>query len=254
MAVGDEMAWYESIQSHIEVKKIMPQYYGEISSNTFSIELCSGSSLQDMLVYDNIRPDCWKFIIDAVLGQHQASFYKTRTAIHDPHYMFFFNIKRRLSSITTLSAEENRLILQFLQESYTLLEAWNESELSVIHGDFHFGNIIYDATCNKVKAIDPRGRWDNVQTTAGYVSYDMAKFYQSFYAKYAWIVSNETPNEKLRAHIIEYADQWLNAEQAIFIKRYSILLLLSAVPLHSEDQGRQARMIKTGLQLIQEFK
>lgn len=247
---SNEVSWYKAVQSDNKVKSIIPQFLGEESNGSFNIELCSGNSLQDMLVYDNIRPDCWSFIIKTVVEAYSNTFNSViEEPKFDPHHMFFWNIEKRLKKLGVFSGD----IRHFVEESYGMLPQLAES--SVIHGDFHFGNILYDASCNKVKLIDPRGEWCGIQTTTGNILYDLAKFYQSFYAKYAWIVSDEPVNEKMRQELIYITDLQLNSPKiATVAKRYSIILLMSAIPLHYDNPVRQRLMMDTAIELIGTYK
>lgn len=249
----NEVSWYKAIQDMYEVRNAVPQFLGTNDNGSFNLELCSGSTLQDMVVYDNIRHDCWPFIINSVVDTYMKAFSGRETFEHtiDPHYMFRWNIMRRFDKIENLPFEA----YVFLNESFDLFQTAKITEDDVIHGDFHFGNVIYDASCNKVKLIDPRGEWAGVQTTKGNMLYDIAKFYQSIFAKYAWVVADEPVNEELRKVLIKAIDEAFPFPDYTLhlAKRYSVLLQLSAIPLHYDNPKRQQRMLNTSLELIAEM-
>ena len=61
---------------------------------------------------------------------------------------------------------------------------------SLIHGDFHFGNILFDFGSGHVKLIDPRGEFGksgNADSIGCYgdAHYDLAKFLHGFHGGYA---------------------------------------------------------------------
>lgn len=249
----NEVSWYKAIQDMYEVRNAVPQFLGTNDNGSFNLELCSGSTLQDMVVYDDIRHDCWPFIINSVVDTYMKAFSGRETFEHtiDPHYMFRWNIMRRFDKIENLPFEA----YVFLNESFDLFQTAKITEDDVIHGDFHFGNVIYDASCNKVKLIDPRGEWAGVQTTKGNMLYDIAKFYQSIFAKYAWVVADEPVDEELRKVLIKAIDEAFPFPDYTLhlAKRYSVLLQLSAIPLHYDNPKRQQRMLNTSLELIAEM-
>lgn len=247
----NEVSWYKAVQNDYAVRNITPQYLGENEDGTFNLELCSGNTLQDMVVYDNVRADCWDFIIKTVVSAYKSAFNKPcEDQSFDPHHMFRWNVMKRFNKIPNLPYEA----YEFLNDTYELLENYTLTEYSIIHGDFHFGNILYDASCNKVKVIDPRGEWNGIKTTAGNTLYDFAKFYQSIYAEYAWIVADEPTNAQLRTDLLKSMDEAFGDIALLsMVKRYAILLQLSAIPLHYDNPKRQERMLNTSLKLIGEW-
>lgn len=248
----NEVSWYEAVQGSYAVRNVTPQFLGKNADGTFNLELCSGSTLQDMVVYDNVRGDCWDFIIRTVVGAYLSAFNEPVEAKFDPHHMFRWNILKRFERIPNLP----RAAYEFLDRTYCMLETRGVEESKIIHGDFHFGNIIYDASCNKVKLIDPRGEWNGIKTTAGCTLYDFAKFYQSIYAEYAWVVAGEPTNELLRAELLKSIDSALSSRREVtdLAKRYAVILQLSAIPLHYDNPARQQRMLDTSMKLILEWK
>jgi 5-methylthioribose kinase len=235
----------------------MPQYISDEGDNGFSIEVCSGNTLQDMLVFDNIRSDAWLHILKRVMKQYLIAFDTCENACEatsDPHYMFHWNITQRFNQSERQGISIPHSAKVFLDETYMLLAKRMHyvGMYNVIHGDFHFGNIFYDASCDKVKAIDPRGNWDGRQTTSGYMLYDFAKLLQSVYAGYAWVVSGVPVNEKLRTELTEHIKTFMHPLVFDLAKRYALLLQLSAIPLHYDNPDRQRRMLETSMKYILE--
>lgn len=56
-----------------------------------------------------------------------------------------------------------------------------------VHGDLHFGNILYDPLSNTFLFLDPRGRWGKQLSIYGDVRYDMAKLLHSFHGGYEYL-------------------------------------------------------------------
>ena len=257
LSCDDERNWYHAIQHDKNIVRLMPQYISDEGDNGFSIEVCSGNTLQDMLVFDNIRSDAWLHILKRVMKQYLIAFDTSENACEatsDPHYMFHWNIAQRFNQTERQGIEIPYSAKVFLDDTYSLLAKRMKyvGMYNVIHGDFHFGNIFYDASCDKVKAIDPRGTWDGRQTTNGYMLYDFAKLLQSVYAGYAWVVSGVPVNEKLRAELTEHIKTFMHPLVFDLAKRYALLLQLSAIPLHYDNLDRQRRMLETSMKYILE--
>lgn len=253
----DERNWYKAIQSEGSIRRLMPQYIADQGNTGFSIDVCSGNTLQDMLVFDNIRPDAWLHIIKRVFRQYAVAFLtdeNERKSTSDPHYMFHWNIKQRFDQATAQGIAIPHSMYIFLNESYHQLENRQAyvHMYNVIHGDFHFGNIFYDASCDKVKAIDPRGNWDGMQSTHGYALYDFAKFAQSVFAGYAWIVSGVPVDEKLRKELTEHMRTLYHPLVFDLVKRYAVLLQVSAIPLHYDNPERQRAMLEASMKYMKE--
>lgn len=259
-----EIGWYNAVISQFpDLQPITPQYYGaQLISNTFKIEVCSGSTLQEMLVYDDIRVDVWEYIIKATLGRYLDSIESYRHNQHNAsgeYYMFAGNTQTRLLKIdpNMLTEEDHVRVCRHIHDTYA--QAMRVSDeincnYDIIHGDFHFGNIIFDASCDKLKLIDPRGRWGNKPSVNGNILYDLAKFYQSVYGEYAWIVTGQNVNQDLRNGILTHIDKLISerfSESVVTVaKKLSIVLLVSAIPFHNDNPGRQQAMLNTALRFI----
>lgn len=267
-----EVNWYLDVWNKFpDARRIVPAVYKtDLKENLIIMESCSGTTLQDMLVYDNIREECWDFIIKRVISEYAGSFCNVPPVGHeldmDITPMFHDNILARLNSligsdfitgsqINIIKTAHGRLYKQLWYSKST-----REYNVPCIHGDFHFGNIIYDATVNKVKTIDPRGKWNGVNTTSGNIIYDMAKLYQSVYAEYAWIEAGEPVNHQSKKVVLRAIDKHIGIimgrtedgdKRIEQIKQLSVILLASAIPLHSDSPARQARMTETVLRLLQ---
>ena len=141
---------------------------------------------------------------------------------------------------------------------YVRLKEFAENNLysDIIHGDLHFGNIIFDPTIGKITFIDPRGCWAGETTTFGNICYDLAKLYQSVYCEYAWLLNDDVVDTEKKDFIIKLLDLKveqifkLNKEQIQTIKNFSVVMLLTCLPFHGDDVQRQMRFWNKGLSLL----
>lgn len=270
-----EIKWYKDVAKlPIEVNALIPKFYGETEFlSEYAIEFCSGNTLQDLVLYHNInRQDVWDNIINSVLDKinKMHSFKDQHRLLGDGDrkrtaYMMFSNFCDRYISLRSdniIDTTEHYILHDFLQESYDMLLQSYVTTSDVIHGDLHFGNIIFDATCNKTKLVDPRGSWGSgTLHTEGNALYDLAKLYQSVIGKYCHISTDTFPSddENIIYDMIEQSIdnnllQWYAPSDVIIAKRYAICLLASAIPLHSDNEKRQHIMKNTAIDLIKSGK
>lgn len=140
----------------------------------------------------------------------------------------------------------------------------NIDELSVIHGDYFFANILYDGTSNFIRLIDPRGDFGGFGIY-GDPRYDMAKLSHSLNGKYDFIVTDKfevnqtnteinykinvsSDHEKIKDLFLEKLN-----ENKSEIELIESLLFISMVPLHSDYPERQKVMLATGIEQISKF-
>ncbi len=145
-----------------------------------------------------------------------------------------------------------------------------EESCGYLHGDFCFSNILYDIRSNRIKVIDPRGiDNNNVITQFGDIYYDYAKISHSIIGCYDFIIAkmynikkNSNNNFSFSISIDERLTQIqnefinnLNFEGVNFKKIYSqmILLFISMVPLHKDNEERQIALILNAYRLYNIF-
>ena len=268
-----EINWYNTIiDNNLSTKKLLPQIYSDNPANQeYEMEYCSGSTLQDLVVYHNInRKDVWENIINSVLSSYSTGFIEYYWTEHDTInqsivlndvVMFCDNIINRINQIDFIDEKEKQDLKNEITSWYeyhkSVIECYDAH--SIIHGDFHFGNILYDASLNKTKVLDPRGKWGYIETAAGNILYDVAKWYQSILCGYCHIASDENiyeTQEKLYKTLEEISDKkWSEAlveSELNIAKQFAKYLLLSAIPCHSDNPDRQKRMYSIAKRLINE--
>ena len=142
------------------------------------------------------------------------------------------------------------------------------SEISVIHGDFCFSNILYCQNSKNIKLIDPRGSFDH-KGIYGHPYYDYAKLLHCLHGNYDLIVNNhyqfiENQNNEFELHINHssllmnlnsYFKQILQKKgmdiQFLYLIKASLFLSMAA--LHYEDPQRQKALFFTGIMILNNF-
>jgi dTDP-glucose pyrophosphorylase len=134
-----------------------------------------------------------------------------------------------------------------------------------IHGDLHFGNILFDSLTKSFKLIDPRGRFGNIQGPDGDIYYDIAKLRHSYAGMYDAIVAGlfdltcdwESatfelqigPDRREAALELDALIARLGYDLS-YVKVLEVGIFLSLIPLHEEDPRRQYAFLFRAMQLL----
>jgi hypothetical protein len=142
-----------------------------------------------------------------------------------------------------------------------------DGDLSVIHGDFCFSNILYDHRSSAVKVIDPRGGVD----LHGDPRYDVAKLHHSVIGLYDFLLAGRYwfEEEGGRRFTIRFPIEPSHRDvQNLFAERRfagglsgadpailaaSTLLFLAMLPLHDDAPARQRAFVANALRLFVEL-
>ena len=154
---------------------------------------------------------------------------------------------------------------EFVSTVISLLEKElvNNTELTLMHGDLCFSNILSDTRSNIIKLIDPRGGLDNgfnsENKIIGDYKYDIAKLGHSLIGNYDYIVTGfysleindalqsynfslqHPPRESLKIYFYNKLGK-MNVSKE-FINASIVNLFISMLPLHNEDSDRQIALL-----------
>lgn len=144
-------------------------------------------------------------------------------------------------------------------------------EVSIMHGDFCFSNILYDFKSRSIKVIDPRGLSGDGKEISIYgdLRYDVAKLAHSVIGLYDFIIAGRYKYSESTSYdvslkiysnsnnISEYFLLLMEKSYGISAKViYPIMinLFLSMLPLHSDNKLRQKALLANALRLYLEYK
>lgn len=157
-------------------------------------------------------------------------------------------------------------LLVFLQDHLHLINP------SVVHGDFCLSNILYDLNSDMVKLIDPRGYLLNKHQPSIYgdLYYDYAKLLHSFHGLYDFIVQGKyvlidfgsnsyhfriEADQEWHKRLMQYVDRLVpNRQIFLYTRILEILLFVTMIPLHYDDEQRQLAFYLRAVQLYAELK
>ena len=259
-----EILWYDTINKHFpEALPYIPQIYrSDYVSGEYEMGMCSGSSLQEIFAFEDLRDDTVEYVINKVLNAYDEAFQpqqllgayinvEYKSACQDIDKVFFEKFERR--GALTMPWTHDETYKKHIRKVKEYHENDNQIFVDAIsHGDFHTGNIIFDFNTGVVKFIDPRGI--DASTNYFYSVYDMVKLYQSFYGDYIWIKSDCEVNQRVKTAALNTLDQWLNNNgyDVKFIKMMVPIFLGGILEFHSDRPDHQEKLLNKCMELINE--
>lgn len=234
-----EKMWYDNLtpEQSMFTPRILP------SKTHLIMSYESGILLSDLMLYENLADSTWDYILDKVFK------IKTKYFNCESNDMEFIENFSALSKSMWIDKSKSRLdSIDFSYENKTkLIDISTKVHRSTkpifgMHGDLHFGNILYNQQTDQFKFIDPRGNYGDKLGNEGDDLYDWAKLAHDLYHGYNSMVSNVPQNiylkEAFKRKLAEYdlpVDLILNA---------GLLLLATCISLHKDDPNRQLRIKK----------
>lgn len=277
--IAAESNWFQILP--FSLRKYIPQFLGEKIQDdrtSYRLEYLYNTALNELYVFCELPQKLWKRILtECVLFLKACSLEKA--PVNSPANtladLFGKKTSQRLEEFCCERGyqlfqhwEYNGVVItlnDILELSDKFLPCDNQ-DISVLHGDFCFSNILYDFRSNRIKTIDPRGLTpDGELSIYGHVYYDLAKLAHSIIGLYDWIIAGyyhvELVNNRIN-FLIDTNDKQ-NAIQRFFIelveKEFSITekqiiamqiqLFLSMLPLHGDDKKRQDALFANAFRL-----
>jgi len=279
-AFRKQIRWFKQIPD--EVAPFLPRVFdsSDGSDPFITMELLSIPTLGDLFVSQRLNLGAWNDVvrsISCIQSCFAESAVKSSLAPQLARVIYLEKTRSRLAEFIRQnpSAEHyfvcrgaekwsigrvQQTLASFVEHS-GLLEI---DELSPIHGDFCFSNLLYDCKVRLVKMIDPRGEF-GVPGVFGDRRYDLAKLAHSYAGGYDFIVADRFSVEvelegrlRLRVQTNDYYTRVRSIFDAVLLPDVRLhqevdalqaLLFLSMLPLHVDKPRRQLAMLATGLEL-----
>ncbi len=278
-----EVCWFEALPNSL--KKFTPRTLrrgNQINLDTgYEVEYVRGIPLNENFVNGNHRLDYWKNLFKKI-GEYiaEAQAYKLRNqSAADENYKNLIGGKthsRLKEYLAVNSIMANVQInggdeLNLMEVAQYCIERSmnNQRNYGAVHGDLCLSNIIYDARIDKIKIIDPRGSDYADDIIGGVLSYDYAKLNHSLIGYYdliisgnyhlEWIGNNITFHLYVPDRIKLISAEYLNSAADLNFppKDYlneQVLLFLSMLPLHADDERRQVALLANALRIFKELR
>lgn len=268
----DEAMWYKTLPNELQIltPRLISFKKDAIHAELVQ-ELYGYPSLSELFISGAVNLEDWKFILKKLFKLHKK--FEQYESKKDEQAITWLYIEKTRERIKELKAQNpllnellNKATLKINGKNYCnislLEEKINDSvkrishnaTISIMHGDYCFSNILFDASNYTFKLIDPRGRLNGNATVYGDSRYDIAKLRHSVCGLYDFIVNGlfnfEENNDGFKYEILassEYSKlettfddlAQKNGFNIIEIKLIEGLLFLSMIPLHKDDIKRQ---------------
>lgn len=280
-----EAAWFQSVP--VKIKPYTARFIGTESVEHkfgYMTEFEQSPSLAELLVFGVLQQSAWTRIISCCIEFLDAcsSFSAPRDMPEPLDRLVQAKTFERLEAFGKQSRFELDAPLSIngfpvpslrsiAREMVEQISKEGQEFRCVMHGDFCFSNILYDARKQRIRVIDPRGHLDGIQTIYGDQRYDLAKLIHSAIGGYDSIIFGRfkcTWRDNYSAELT-FADShitsWLASELSALDTKLCkvrtrasnaimVTLFLSMLPLHRDRPDRQMAFIANALRLYLEHK
>jgi len=237
--IETEINWYKELNENQQC--FVPRIFGTNTTElTMSFE--SGTLLSDLMLYENLTASSWEYIIDKVF-KIKLNYFNNRSKD------WMFNKKFADNTLDMWSGKVHKRLEQvdLPASCKTMLSVMafdicsKAIPISGMHGDLHFGNILYNQQTDQIKLLDPRGKYGKHLGIHGDDIYDWAKLAHDLYHGYSSLVHNVKQNEDVKNIFVAKLKEYnLNVE---LILNGGLVLLATCIPLHYDCPNRQQRFI-----------
>jgi hypothetical protein len=264
--IAAEASWFETLPPALRV--YAPAYLGRGMGATpsYALEYLHHPTLADLFVFGRLERRTWERILadcDEFLSgclAHAAppdaptgpDLYLDKTMERLEAYARATGVD--LDAPCRLNGVALPSLTRMAGEAAALVP--DEPAQTLIHGDFCFSNILYDARADLIRVIDPYGD----------IRYDLGKLHHSAVGWYDLIIAGyfrlhrqgaldfdfALPGDPSREAVAElYLGRNFAGRSVAVAPAISVLLFLSMLPLHSDDARRQTALLANGLRLFQ---
>ena len=236
-----EISWYSSLTPTQEC--FVPRVFDNYNRYELCMSFESGTLLSDLMLYENLTESTWEYIINKVFLIKLNHFSTTccdnsfiEIFADEAQLMWYHKTAKRMSQCDNFFDESQQNVFA----TRAAQVARNSRPIEVVHGDLHFGNILYNYSTDQIKLIDPRGAYGSMkQTTHGDDIYDWAKLAHDLYHGYNAMVADVEHNDIVKRVFLSKLREYDLPVQTIL--DVGVILLASCIPLHSDDEKRQTR-------------
>lgn len=290
MKLKGEFSWFKNLPEYLY--QYTPKTFKTSSKNqnaSYSIEYLPSIALNEFLVFSKKSEIFWIFIFEKInkmlndffitkvkkISEHESLNYCEQLYLNKTNkrlQKFFKSTNISFDTKIILNDNEAITLGEIVEDCYSKLE--KKISLNLIHGDLCFSNILYDSRMNLLKVIDPRGvdPYGN-ESLFGDLRYEYAKLLHCIFGGYDFItagrynLSINSKEDHLSLFFNIKDDGGLNNVQSAFfesalsekvdlnqINCIVILLFLSMLPLHAENENKQFAFLANAIRLYMDLK
>lgn len=246
--IKTERLWYHKLTP--EQSMFVPRVLNSENELVMSYE--SGTLLSDLMLYENLSESAWEYIINKVF-HIKTKYFNEYT--NDKSFLDKFSDNSKI--MWKQKTEERLANCNLGRKGFSYIQNIADTiykstqPIDGMHGDLHFGNILYNQQTDQIKLIDPRGKYGNYIGTCGDNLYDFAKLAHDLYFGYNAMVADVEPNEEVKDIFIKKLKEYNLPVQQILDG--GLLLLATCIPLHYDDPKRQERFTNRVKEYVEKY-
>ena len=236
--VMNEKKWYECLNSKQKmfVPKILDDDFG------LSLSYESGTLLSDLLLHEDVPNSTIDYLIEKVIltirnyfhDRPSLEFLKSFSA--NANEMWIKKTHERLQATEGLSDDTKQFYVEVAENCVK-----KATPVQAMHGDLHFGNVLYNPYNDSITFIDPRGQYGNHSGCSGDHIYDLCKLSHDLYHGYSSMVNEKPYPAYVKESFSSIIRKYYPNEYAEIIDG-GALLIATAISLHYDNAERQKKM------------
>jgi fructosamine-3-kinase len=234
--VENEKKWYAGLNS--KQKMFVPRV---LDDDDFGLSLSyeSGTLLSDLFIHEDISNSTIDYLIEKVIlavrnhfhTQPSTEFLKTFSA--NAENIWYKKTRDRLIDMPEQTKSFYTDVAKRCMRSAMPVKA--------MHGDLHFGNVLYNPYNDSITLLDPRGQYGDHVGCGGDHLYDLCKLSHDLYHGYNSIVYNKPYPHYVRDSFSRIVRKYYPNEYDEIIDG-GALLIATCISLHYDDRRRQKLM------------
>lgn len=239
--IADEANWYRSLDAK---QRLFAPSLVDTQQGELTITFEAGIPLNELLIWDDLPIHTWKTILNKLFDVMHDVFYSYNYIFQEQdEYLHHMWIDKNVKRVQEYAPD----LIPWVEKTGKRL-VLNAKWSRIIHGDLHTANIIYEPFTGQLKLVDPRGFF-GVSTPSGDVQYDICKLWEDLYWGFtAKLAHQEVQRSDVSTHLRNLTKA--RGYDVDLMRDGGLLLLLTAVPFHSDDPEVQERFIETARRVI----
>jgi dTDP-glucose pyrophosphorylase len=237
MELTAQARWYEHAAVDRQVAKKLPKIYG-VGKNYIDMERIPGQPLNELIVHNKCSPQFITYVvrdmISLVVGFREDRCYdkrKIEELTENTKIMIVGKTEERLKR-TNITPDKARAIKGYAEIVHDKI--LQKNEWTLMHGDFHTGNVLFDMDNGALRLIDPRGIWGGMITPYGSYLYDLGKLFHDLYWNYSGLQQDVTMTDH-RTIIEREVEAAFSGDDRKTAKMLGYILLATAIPFQNKN-------------------